>query len=120
MRISMPRGDIHYVDFSVTLDEEFSNIDFDEIYFTVKKKWDDQDYLFQKRLSDNTITKIDNGIYRIKINPEDTDNLTVNKSGEWYDFDIEVEYQDIIKSSEVGQFVLTKEVTHRRNEVNTP
>jgi len=120
MRISMPRGDIHYVDFTVTLDEEFSDIDFDEIYFTVKKKWSDPDYLFQKTLSNGGITKIDNGVYRIIIVSDDTEGLPVNKSGEWYDFDIKVVYQDIIKSTGIGQFVITPTVTSRRNEVTQP
>ena len=116
MRISMPRGDIHYVDFTVSSEEEFSNLDYTEIYFTVKKKYSDPEFLFQKRLSTGGITKIDAGTYRIKINPEDTDNLAINKSGEWYDFDIQVQYENIIKSTSVGEFVLTKEVTHSNNE----
>lgn len=116
MRISMPRGDIHYVEFTVTADEEFSDINYDEIYFTVKKKYTDKEYLFQKKLSTGGITKIDDGKYRIKINPQDTNNLAVNKSGEWYDCDIQVQYSDIIKSTTVGEFVLTKEVTDSGNE----
>lgn len=116
MRISMPRGDIHYIDFTVSTEDEFSNIDYDEIYFTVKKKYYDETYLFQKRLSTGGITKIGDGKYRIKINPSDTNNLLINKSGEWYDCDIEVEYQDVIKSTTTGEFVLTKEVTHSTDE----
>ena len=116
MRISMPRGDIHYVDFSVSTDDEFSGIDYDEIFFTVKRKYTDREFLFQKRLSTGGITKVDDNLYRIKINPEDTNNLQINKSGEWYDFDIEVKYQDIIKDTYPGEFVLTKEVTHSYNE----
>ena len=117
MRISMPRGDIHYVEFAVSADDEFSGLDYDEIYFTVKRKYTDTEYLFQKRLSTGGITKIDDGVYRIKINPEDTDNLAINKSGEWYDCDIEVKYQDLVKTTYTGEFVLTKEVTHSANEV---
>ncbi|MBP5423957.1 MAG: hypothetical protein J6Y78_16110 [Paludibacteraceae bacterium] len=116
MRISMPRGDIHYIDFTVTAEEEFSNIDYTEIYFTVKRKYTDQQYLFQKRLSTGGITKIENNTYRIKINPEDTNDLAINKSGEWYDCDIEVEYENVIKSTTVGEFVLTREVTYSSNE----
>lgn len=116
MRISMPRGDIHYVLFSVSIDDELPEIEYDEIYFTVKRKYSDREFLFQKKLSTGQIVKIGNGTYQIKINPEDTNNLQINKSGEYYDFDIEVVYSDIIKDTFFGEFVLTKEVTHSYNE----
>lgn len=115
MRISMPRGDIHYVLFSLSVDDE-AEIEYDEIYFTVKRKYTDREFLIQKKLTTGGIEKIDKGTYQIKINPEDTNNLQINKSGEYYDCDIEVVYSDIIKETFPGEFVLTKEVTHFYNE----
>lgn len=117
MRICMPRGDIKLVRFQVN-DEDGSlcDIEFDEIYFTVKKQYSDANYLFQKRLSTGGIVKVDTGDYQIKIEPEDTDGLQINKNGEWYDFDIQLNYLDQIKQTFVGEFVLTKEVTHASNE----
>ena len=116
MRVSMPRGDIYYIDFYVTAPSEFDDISYDEIYFTVKKKYSDKTFLFQKKLTTGGITKIDIDTYRIKIEPEDTNNLIINKPGESYDFDIELIYQDIIKQTSCGEFVLTKEVTHASDE----
>lgn len=116
MRISMPRGDIHFIEFSITNGNEEPEIDFDEIYFTVKRKYTDTDYFFQKRLSTGGIEKIDTNTYQIKINPEDTNGLPICKPTESYDFDIEVVYGNLIKSTSCGEFVLTKEVTHSVNE----
>ena len=118
MRISMPRGDIRLQRFSVyNGDKTLCEIDFTEIYFTVKRKYSDSDYCFQKRLSTGGITKISTGNYQIKIMPEDTDGLTINTQNfPYYDADIQVQYNDEVKSTICVQFVLTKEVTSRENE----
>lgn len=117
MRICMPRGDIRLVRFQVIDDDgDISDIDFDEIYFTVKKHYSDTNFLFQKRLSTGDIIKINTGDYQIRIEPQDTDNLIINRVGESYDFDIELRYEDQIKQTFAGEFVLTKEVTHAVNE----
>lgn len=117
MRICMPRGDIRLVRFQV-IDEngDISQIDFDEIYFTVKKRYSDTNFLFQKRLSTGGIVKIDTGDYQIRIAPEDTDGLAINRTGECYDFDIELNFEGQVKQTFAGDFVLTKEVTHAGNE----
>lgn len=118
MRIAMPRGDIYYIEFTV-IDEEpdkIMDIDFQEIFFTVKKKYSDQNFIIQKKLSTGGISKVDTGTYRIKINPEDTNNLPICKSNESYEFDIELIHENIIKSTVCGQFILTREVTWASNE----
>ena len=116
MRIAMPRGDIYYIQFTVSNDEDSPEIDFDEIYFTVKKKYTDPHYLFQKRLTTGGIIKTDANTYRIKISPEDTNNLPFSKPTDPYDFDIELIYGNTIKTTLCGEFVLTKESTWASNE----
>ena len=117
MRISMPRGDIRKIPFIVTNpDGEPAGIDFDEIYFTVKKKYTDSGYLFQKRLTTGGITKEDDDTYQIKIEAADTNNLAINKPGEFYEFDIQLQYLNEIKETTCGELVLTKEVTYASNE----
>ncbi len=112
MTISMPRGDIRPIQFTVfNSNGEISNIDFDEIYFTVKRSFRDRSALFQKRLSDGTIEKNENG-YRFVIRPEDTDRLDVDR----YVFDIELVLDDDIKQTTVGELILTDEVTFASNE----
>ena len=117
MRICMPRGDIKLVRFQV-MDEDgnISEVDFDEIYFTVKKRYSDTNYLIQKSLTEGGIIKIDTGDYQLRIEPKDTDSLPINRVGESYDFDIELIFEDQIKQTFAGEFVLTKEVTHAANE----
>ena len=55
LNITMPRGDIRNIKFCVR-DGEQPKTDFTEIYFTVKKTAQMTDVLFQKKLSDGTIT----------------------------------------------------------------
>lgn len=113
MNITMPRGDIRKIKFSVknSTGEIFHN-DFDEIYFTCKRDFNDRNYIFQKRLSDGSITKSDDGYYHLTILASDTDYLKYGN----YLFDIEVIQGDTVKQTTVGTLILTYEVTHARNE----
>lgn len=114
MTIEMPRGDIRAVRFNVTDSEgNPSDIQFDEIYFTVKASYQYNDYLFQKRLTDSTIEPSDDGGYQFTIEPEDTNDLRVGT----YVFDIELVQGNTIKQTSVGTLVLTNEVTFAANEV---
>lgn len=109
----MPRGDIRTVHFTVA-DEtgNNTNILFTEIYVTFKKSYSCAEYLFQKRLSDDTITMLQEGDYQFTIFPEDTDGLPFGK----YVFDIELIYLNQIKQTFVGELTLTNEVTCAINE----
>lgn len=113
--ITMPRGDIRHVGFSIKdISDQLSDIDFEEIYFTVKQAFSKSEYIFQKRLSTGDIQKVDAGIYQFAIRPEDTDNLKVSK----YVCDIEiVDLSNDIKQTFTGSFTLTDEATHAANEV---
>lgn len=117
LMISMPRGDIRLVRFSVYDSQTggMSQIDFTEIYLTVKKNLDAREFLFQKTLTNGGIEKIGEGDYQVKIDPEDTNGLAFNKT---YPFDIELVYQDEVKQTEFGQLEITPEVTCSWNEVS--
>jgi len=118
MRISMPRGDIKLVRFLVNdPNNTATDIDFTEIYFTVKKSPRERLYEFQKRLSTGGIVKLGLGDYQIKIEPRDTNKMFVNNIRfPNYVFDIQLEYEDQLKESFLGTFVLTDEVTYAENE----
>ena len=118
MRIAMPRGDIRLVRFRVNNRRgKPADVDFTEIYFTVKRSAKDRPFIFQKRLSTGGIVKLGTGDYQLKIEPEDTCNMVVNDvSFPHYDFDIQVEYEDSVKETFTGIFVLNSEVTHIENE----
>ena len=107
----MARGDIKAIGFSVKLGEE-TQTEFDDVYFTVKRKFTDRDVKIQKSLRDGSITN-DNGHFTFMINPGDTDPLDFGD----YDFDIEIIRLPSIKKTFTGIFSLTKEVTHSINEV---
>lgn len=109
----MPRGDIHYERFLINdPNGTGTDIDFDNVYFTVKKTSNDRLYLFQKSLKKGTIEKLGLGDYQIKIEPSDTNKLLYGK----YKFDINVKYKNLIDETWTGDFVLTDEVTFTENE----
>ncbi len=118
MMIRMPRGDLRLERFLVNdLDGEITNVDFTEIYFTVKKTSKINSYLFQKKLSSGGIVKLGRGDYQLRIEPEDTDNLSYGN----YRFDIQLVFIDSsnqiqIKETFSGDLILTDEVTFRSNE----
>lgn len=111
MNITMARGDIKAVGFTVKLGRE-TQTDFDDVYFTVKKSYTDHDYKFQKRLSNGTITE-SSGHFTFIINPEDTNKLGFGS----YDCDIEIVRLPTLKLTFPGTLTLTKETTHANNEV---
>ena len=87
--------------------------EFDEVYFTVKKYSTDQDYLFQKKMTDGGIYTEWDGKFTVYIAPEDTDNLSFGE----YDCDMEfVSVDDEFKRTFYGKLELTKEVTYASNE----
>ena len=114
--IVMPRGDIRAVSFEVfKFDEDgtrISGIELYEIYFTVKASYTNRDYLFQKRLSADNIESLGEDKYQFTIEPEDTDALKIGR----YVFDIQL-VGDGLKSTFVGDLILTEEATTAENEV---
>jgi len=113
MRVAMPRGDIRLVRFLMkNPDDTTANVSFTEVYFTVKKNTMTKSYCFQKRLSTGGIVKLAPGDYQVKIEPQDTTNMVYGN----YKFDIQFEYEDQLKETFVGDFVLTDEVTYPENE----
>lgn len=114
--VTMARGDIHLIRFQVTDEDtgDISQVDFTEIYFSVKRNALERNVLFQKTLSTGGIAKIGTGDYQIRIEPEDTENLEFNRK---YDFDIQIEFEDQIKQTKCGELYLEKEITCSWNEV---
>ena len=116
IKITMPRGDIRVFRFQVynTVTDDIADIDFTEIFISVKKSAYNRDVLFQKRLTDGGIEKLGVGDYQFKIDARDTDQLDFNRT---YSLDIELVYGNEIKQTEYGQLELTPEVTCIWNEV---
>jgi hypothetical protein len=118
LKIVMPRGDVRPLQFDVLEadGETMTDIEFDDIYFTVKKNFTDRDFKFQKKLSDGTITKDDDGHYHTFIDSTDTDILPFGE----YVFDIELKKSNAsvpdIKQTTVGRLIITEESTYARNE----
>ncbi len=50
-----------------------------ELFFSVKSSFEDEDYLFQKKMTTGDITTLGNGEWQISIIPRDTENITPGK-----------------------------------------
>lgn len=113
LRIAMPRGDLKWQRFKISTPEgQPSELDFTNIYFTVKKRPTDKQFLIQKSYKRKEIYKLGPGDYQLKIDPADTNHLNV---GEYF-FDIQISYKNLLKESFVGTFVLKHEITYYENE----
>lgn len=80
--IKMTRGDT----FAFALELEGLGQDLDSAFFTCRESYDG-DVVFQKSLS-NGISKVEDGVYRVRIAPEDTKNIECKHY--YYDFEINV------------------------------
>ena len=113
MRISMARGDIHWERFLINdPNGTGSDLEFDNIYFTVKKSKNDRLFYFQKSIKDGNIEKLGPGDYQFKIEPKDTNKMAY---GEYYS-DIQVGYKNLLKETFPIDFILTGEATWAENE----
>lgn len=82
--MKMVRGDTLSFAIQYSFDEETIQ-DLDTCYFSCKKNADDEEYIFQKSL-DNGISKVADGQYRIRIAPEDTEDVEIGN----YLYDLEI------------------------------
>ena len=109
----MPRGDIRNIKFSISSPSVSVIAEpFDEVYFTCKRGFTQQNYIFQKKLSDGSIIQDTSGYYHLVIESEDTSALTYGE----YVFDIEIVSGTTLKQTTVGKLIITEEVTFLSNE----
>lgn len=101
---SIVKGDSFTFDLLIS---DIQDIDITSIYFTVKEK-DSEKCIFQKGLQ-NGITFLENLKYRIRIDPEDTINISSGK----YDYDLEIGLGDDIYTIMMGVFIVIEDVTKR-------
>lgn len=111
--ISITRGDTKVLKFQRKNKDGIIETEAKELYFTVKENSNKQNYLFQKTLDNGITFNTEDFYYRITINPSDTDNLYYGT----YQYDIEVKEDDYVKTIDLGEFVITEEVTFVGNEV---
>lgn len=111
MLIEFPRGD--YKSLSITITGYAGKIE--ELYFTVKENANYSKVVLQKKIGNGIEYSDEIKKYVLKFEPSDTDNLEMNKI---YGFDFEVlaEHKKL-KKTFTGQFYLTSEYTHTKDEV---
>ena len=81
-----------------------------KIYFTVKRRFTDAEFILQKTIDDMQFDE--NGYFHFIVQPSDTDNLQYGD----YVYDIEVITSNYKQTISIGSFKITKEVTFVGNE----
>lgn len=111
--ITFPRGDTCPIIFDLTdnNENELKIDDSVEIYFTVKKSYSKQEYLFQKKYSKGEI-QVNGKVCTLVIEHEDTASMSYGK----YKYDIQFKCGDYVKTLVIGEIELTNEATHIVNE----
>jgi len=110
--IDLIRGDTLPIVFSlVNKNGNRISEEVDEIYFTIKKNYNDIEYVLQKKLSTNQIKK-ESDVFKLIISHEETANLEYG----YYIYDIEIKIDNYIKTVVIGKINLLSEVTFIENE----
>lgn len=113
--LTLIRGDTYNLTFNLTdgSGNPFLLTETDKCYFTVKKAFDYNDCVLQKRYGEGIEYNPDTGLYEIHL----TQNCTCDLSCGWYRFDIKVKIADkVVKTLLRGKLLLENNATHRGNE----
>lgn len=110
--IEFPRGDTCPISFDIT-DSDGNQIDLSsaEVYFTVKKNYNTQTYILQKKKSGGDIT-FDGTTGSLVLTHNDTAELNYGK----YVYDIQIKSSNYVKTLALGTITLTSESTWKANE----
>lgn len=103
--LKMVRGDTLSFGIEYSFDDETTQ-DLDTCYFSCKQNMDDEEYIFQKSLN-NGISKVDNGKYRVRVAPEDTENVDI---GNYY-YDLEIGLNNDIFTIIKGVLSIESDIT---------
>jgi hypothetical protein len=85
---------------------------FDEIYFTMKKNTNTQEFILQKRLTRGQIEQVDDENFAFELAHKDTASLAYGN----YVYDVSVVSGTYVATPYIGTITLTKEVTFISNE----
>ena len=103
--LKMVRGDTFSFGIEYDFDDE-STQDLDTCYFSCKLNSDDDEYVFQKSIGDG-ISKVDDNQYRVRIAPEDTQNI---KTGKYY-YDLQIGLNNDVFTIIKGVLTIEREIT---------
>lgn len=101
--LDVTRGDT----FELTLETPEALGDLSSVYFTCRNRLSDQ-IIFQKSLGDGVV-KVTDGVYLIRVAPEDTANLREQT----YFYDLEIGYEDDFFTPIRGNFAVWSDATRR-------
>ena len=99
------RGDTFAFDFKF-FDCGNLNLTINSVYFSCRRCDSDDDYIFQKKLGDG-ITELSELNYRVRVAPEDTENVEPGK----YRYDLQLGIGADIYTPILGDLILVRDVT---------
>ena len=103
--ITMVKGDT--LAFGVKIvDQEGKLFDIDNAYFTCKRNYTDETNVFQKSLN-NGITRVEAGIYRVRVAPNDTKDLEAG----YYVYDFQIGANSDVFTIMRGSLEIEQDVT---------
>ena len=102
--ISMVRGNTLSFAFEVEGIDSLS-----AAYFSCKINWDDTNYVFQKSLGSG-ISLVENGKYRVRVAPQDTENIEVG----YYYYDLEIGANGDIFTILRGRLKIDQDITREQ------
>lgn len=102
--ISMVRGNTLSFSFEVEGIDSLS-----AAYFSCKINSDDQNYVFQKSLGSG-ISLVENGKYRVRVAPQDTENIEVG----YYYYDLEIGANGDIFTILRGRLKIDQDITREQ------
>lgn len=104
--LRMVRGDT----FSFTIEIDGLTTDLTGAYFSCKKNKDDNDYIFQKSLSDGIVKSAETDTsksYKITVAPADTNEIV---EGNYY-YDLQIEVSDEVFTPLIGILNIVADIT---------
>ena len=115
MNLNLIRGDTYVLTFTIIDNDGNPYIltENDKCYFTVKKRFECENYIFQKQWLDGISYNATTQKYEIQIAQNDTSDLPISM----YVYDIKVKIgTEIVKTLIKGTINIINNATHRENE----
>lgn len=115
MKLYLIKGDTYVLTFTLVDNDGNPYIltENDKCYFTVKKRFECEDYIFQKQWLDGISYNATTKKYEIQIAQNDTCDLPIGT----YVYDIKVKIgTEIVKTLALGELTIENNATHKGNE----
>lgn len=111
--IEIPKMDYQVITLAIRKNGELTKLDeSDKMYFSVKRRPSDTEYLFQKTLDDGIYFNPESVKYEIRIDTSDTKDFSMGEIEGIYGYDITIYYQGTKpKQKVIGNLIIGTKYT---------